>query len=169
MSDGRGPAAADCVPAAEEPWSLLLREAARAVSLSVREALGVAGVTDIRPGDVLLLALLSNGADTIGEIAARLDVSKQAIGKTIDSMVERAFVRRTVDESDRRRVELALTPEGQRAAGIAREARLAAEARLVASIGEEHARAMRAGLREFVAVERGERPTFRFSRWADRA
>lgn len=163
MSDAR-PAAAGHEQRTGEPWSLLLREAGRAINVAVREELVAAGFVELRPGDVLFLALLAIGADTIGELASRLDVSKQAIGKTVDSMVARGLMARTADDADRRRVTLTLTPAGARAAGVARSARLAAESRLVAALGETHARALRDGIRAFVESERGEAPRFRYSR-----
>ncbi len=132
--------------------------------MAVRQELVAAGFVELRPGDVLFLALLAMGADTIEELASRLDVSEQAIGKTVDSMVARSLVARTADDADRRRVTLTSTPAGARAAGVARSGRLAPESRFVAALGEAHACALLDGLRAFAESERGEAPRLRYSR-----
>lgn len=59
-----------------------------------------------------LLALLVDGAAVSSTLAARLTVKPPTVTAVVDGLVSRGLVTRQVDPRDRRRLPLALTPEG---------------------------------------------------------
>lgn len=73
-------------------------------------------VTDDRvtPSQLKVLKLVARtNARRIGDVADFLAVSNAAASKAVDRLVRRGLVRRTEAASDRRAVELSLTPEGR--------------------------------------------------------
>ena len=71
-----------------------------------------------------LLALLASGDDRASRLAKKLAVAKPTITAIIEGLVERGYVSRRLDAHDRRVVQLAITPAGERALRRA-EARVA--------------------------------------------
>ncbi len=64
---------------------------------------------------VKILTLVSQaGTQTVGDVAALLNISDAAASKSVDRLVQRKLVKRTERPADRRAIELALTAEGQR-------------------------------------------------------
>jgi DNA-binding MarR family transcriptional regulator len=59
-----------------------------------------------------LLALIATGADRASHLAGRLALGRPTVSATIDTLVERGFVSRTVADDDRRVVRLTVTPSG---------------------------------------------------------
>ena len=59
-----------------------------------------------------LLALLVDGAAMSSTLAARLTVKPPTVTAVVDGLVARGLVTRQADPHDRRRLPLALTPEG---------------------------------------------------------
>src|SRR5215510_7862447 len=59
-----------------------------------------------------LLALLVDGAAMSSTLAARLTVKPPTVTAVVDGLVARGLVTRQADPQDRRRLPLALTPEG---------------------------------------------------------
>ncbi|HUZ20719.1 MAG TPA: helix-turn-helix domain-containing protein [Acidimicrobiales bacterium] len=144
------------LPPSSWPWPWLLRGAGQVVEQRVRSALAGAGIEELRPGDVLFLALLARGIDTIDALARNLEVTRQAVSKTVDSLVRRGYVVRAVGGADRRRVELRLSDTGADAARVARSAREEEERRLEAALGPAAAQA-RAAIALFIADSPGVR------------
>lgn len=62
----------------------------------------------------LLKLIARSETHNISQVAAFLGVSNAAASKGVDRLVRRGLLRRTEAESDRRAVEVALTPEGKR-------------------------------------------------------
>jgi transcriptional regulator, MarR family len=61
-----------------------------------------------------VLSLLHRGAiETMGDVAAKLGVSKGAATQILDVLVAKKLVRRTLDQHDRRVVRLQLTAQSQ--------------------------------------------------------
>jgi len=61
-----------------------------------------------------VLAHLSEGPLTASELARRRRVSLQSMGELVQSLVERGWIARTPNPSDRRQQQLALTEHGRR-------------------------------------------------------
>lgn len=66
----------------------------------------------------LMLSLLAQGGSaTAGDVCASLAQSAANLTRVADSLVQRRFITRGQDESDRRRVVLTLLPEGEKLLG----------------------------------------------------
>ncbi len=61
-----------------------------------------------------ILDMVGNRVDKPSQLARMLDVSPPAVSALSEKLEERGLLLRTVSASDRRRVHLALTPEGER-------------------------------------------------------
>lgn len=61
----------------------------------------------------VLAALKVHGAHTLGELAERERVTAPSMNRTVNCLEESGYLTRTPDEADRRKVNIALTPEGR--------------------------------------------------------
>ena len=61
----------------------------------------------------VLAALWVHGSHTLGELAARERVSAPSMNRTVNCLQESGYVSRAADESDGRKVVIALTDEGR--------------------------------------------------------
>jgi DNA-binding MarR family transcriptional regulator len=84
----------------------------------------------LEPGQMATLMRLSLMPAAMGELAKHLGVSVPTVSKSIDVLVERGWVERWVDPSDRRQTIVRLTPAGR---GIATAMKRQSE-RYVASL-----------------------------------
>lgn len=62
----------------------------------------------------VLMMLVHQGRQTMGQIATTLGVTKSAASQLLDSLIEQKFVERTIDENDRRIVYIELSKHGSR-------------------------------------------------------
>jgi DNA-binding MarR family transcriptional regulator len=74
----------------------------------------VAGKRASLPQLKLLTLVAGTDTHTIGDVAAFLGVSKAAAGQTVEKLVRRRWLRRTVEKTDRRTAKLWLTESGRR-------------------------------------------------------
>lgn len=79
----------------------------------VHSELARRGHPDVRPVHGFALQAVGAGGATAGELGARLGVSKQAAGKTVDGLVGQGYVARAVDPADARRKIVTLTARGR--------------------------------------------------------
>jgi MarR family transcriptional regulator, organic hydroperoxide resistance regulator len=82
-------------------WSLRQR------AMQVYEPLGV------RPTRVLLMELVDRGIDRPTQIAEVLEAVPPAVTAMVNELMQKGWLARERDESDRRRVHLLLTPSGR--------------------------------------------------------
>jgi DNA-binding MarR family transcriptional regulator len=68
----------------------------------------------IIPSQFGLMACLANQPCTVSELAANQGVSLPAISRSVNTLVERDWVKRIPLKHDRRAIRLELTPEGKR-------------------------------------------------------
>lgn len=61
---------------------------------------------------VMLICYIENGPHTVRGLAARLDISKPAVTRSLDRLEELNLARRVVDPADRRSVLIQRTREG---------------------------------------------------------
>ena len=94
-----------------------------------------------------VLQAIGTGGTTAAELGRRLGISKQAAGKTIDTLEHLGYARRGPDPADARRKAVRLTDRGYDC--LARSARIFDDlrARWAATIGEDRLRAIEADLR----------------------
>jgi DNA-binding MarR family transcriptional regulator len=140
-------ARADSANAVTEPASLTLKLIPRltrwAQTRVVNEDLGA----ELSLRQLSALQMIEDENTTLGDVARRLMVTPAVVTGLIDRLEKRGYVRRVGSSGDRRRVNLALTPEGGAAARRAEE-RLADEvAAKMANFSAEELRTIEKGLR----------------------
>jgi DNA-binding MarR family transcriptional regulator len=130
--------------------AILLTGGARVVADRLGEAVREAGVEDMRAAYGFVIRALAERGRTLTELAAMLDVSKQAAIKVVDEMERRGFLRREPHPEDRRQKLLALTEKGLTVRRAALAASLAMEDELRAELGDADVEAMRRALLAFL-------------------
>jgi DNA-binding MarR family transcriptional regulator len=117
MDEGTAPR-----PASELPTPWLLRRASQRYRDDLRRAIARAGHRDLpQQGFWALDRLASGGCDAV-QLALDLGITKQAVSRLVEQLVAAGYVERRPNSADRRRVSLALTAKGDRAAGVLRSA-----------------------------------------------
>lgn len=129
----------------------LLRHAHACYGAAMRAALKAAGFADIPKNGLYVLGglALQKGGRPLSRLIEELRISKQAAGQLVDTLVVRGYLRRDVDEEDRRRLTVALTERGRAAAKAMAAARTAVDTELTARMGRrevERARRVLAAL-----------------------
>jgi DNA-binding MarR family transcriptional regulator len=137
----------------EIPMPALLRHARAAYGLAMRKALEDAGYDDIPKNGLYVIGGLALGAGDVplASLIRDLRISKQAAGQLVDTLVNRGYLARNVDDQDRRRLIVTLTDRGRAAATTQAAARERVDAELLARVGAqciEHTRVALAALTE---------------------
>jgi DNA-binding MarR family transcriptional regulator len=111
------------------------------------------GHPDMRPMHGFVFQAIGAEGTTAVELGRRLGISKQAAGKTIDSLERLGYVERGPDPRDARRKMVRLTDRG--IDSLARSARIFDDLRAgwAKTLGEERLRAMEADLRKVTASD----------------
>lgn len=121
----------------------LMRAARGAYAQSIRAQLRAVGVDDLPRNGAFILA----GIDTTGgprqDLPAGLGVSKQAVSQVIDALVNRGYLTRNPDPSDRRRISLELTGRGQEVVDAVLRGVEDVDERLLEQVSAEQYAAMR--------------------------
>jgi DNA-binding MarR family transcriptional regulator len=135
-------------PLAAIPLPALLRHARTAYGAAMRRALEDAGYNDIPKNGLYVIGGLALGAGDVplATLIRDLRISKQAAGQLVDTLVNRGYLARTVDEQDRRRLVVTLTDRGRAAAATQRTARERVDAALLAKVGPQCIQQTRAAL-----------------------
>lgn len=105
------------------------------------------GHPEVRPMHGFVMQAIGMRGTTAVELGRTLGVSKQAAGKTVETLERLGYVERARDPHDTRRKIVRLTPRGLDA--LTRSARIFEELRegWAAKLGEERLRALEADLR----------------------
>ncbi|HEY7890245.1 MAG TPA: MarR family transcriptional regulator [Steroidobacteraceae bacterium] len=121
----------------EVPLPALLRHARTAYGLAMRKALDAAGYDDIPKNGLYVIGGLALGAGAVplAVLIRDLRISKQVAGQLVDTLVNRGYLARNVDEQDRRRLVVTLTDRGRAAAAKQAAARERVDAQLLAKVG----------------------------------
>jgi len=121
------------------PLPALLRHARNAYGSAMRRALEEAGYDDIPKNGLYVIGGLALGAGDVplAALIRDLRISKQAAGQLVDTLVNRGYLARNVDEQDRRRLVVTLTDRGRAAAATQAAARERVDAELLAKVGPE--------------------------------
>jgi DNA-binding MarR family transcriptional regulator len=111
------------------------------------------GHPDMRPMHGFVLQAVGPDGSTAAELGRLLGVSKQAAGKTVDSLERLGYLERGTDPRDARRKVVRLTPHGLDA--LYRSARIFDElrARWAHAIGEDRLRALEDDLRKVTPAD----------------
>jgi DNA-binding MarR family transcriptional regulator len=95
------------------PLARLLAMTLRWMVDELHRRLAARGWSGVRPAYGFVLLAVRAGPTTPVELAATLDVSKQAASKVADAMVADGLLTKVVDEHDSRRRRLALSARGE--------------------------------------------------------
>lgn len=129
-----------------DPASLDLGHLASFVALAYEErvhaALEAAGLTGLRQAHGYVFQHLLAVEPTLGELAARMEVSQQAASKVVAELCELGYVERTIDPHDARIRRIRLTEQGLRAVAVARAARTELDERLSGALPVDEVRRM---------------------------
>jgi DNA-binding MarR family transcriptional regulator len=134
------------------PWNpedivipALLRHARVTYGLAMRRALAATGYDDIPKNGLYVIGGMALDRDDIplSQLIKELRISKQAAGQLVDALVMRGYLKRQVDEDDRRKLTVTLTERGRAAAATQAAARHDIDAALIARVGEDDVRRMR--------------------------
>lgn len=88
----------------------------------IQQGLAHRGFDDVRPMHGFAFARLSGSPATASELAMHLGVTKQAAAQLVDYLVERGYLRRDPDPTDRRARMLVLTEHGRACTAAADQA-----------------------------------------------
>ncbi len=125
--------------------------------------LATAGYAGYRRSDAAALRMLRRPA-SVGELAAGLAVTRQAARKVADGLEQRGYASTERDASDGRRVNIVLTPAGQRYAAAVVGVIRALNAELGERVDPAQLAAADAVLRAAIADEPGRRRAERLVR-----
>ncbi|WP_433207480.1 MarR family winged helix-turn-helix transcriptional regulator [Dactylosporangium sp. CS-047395] len=106
------------------------------------------GYGDVRFSHGYVFQHLVDASPTIGDLAARLDMTQQGASKIVAELERAGYVARVADVGDARVRRVELTPRGVEMLRVYRAARFRQEQRLVALYGAERLAAARALLVE---------------------
>ena len=143
----------------EVPLSALLYATRGTYTEAVRQAQAKIGCDDVPASGEFILSAMGWGGASLESVIRSMGVTKQTAGQAVDMLVERGYLERSHDPSDRRRVNLALTDRGRAAGRAARTAIEQVDSDLLARVGPEsiaHTRATLISLREIKLKNRGQ-------------
>ncbi len=117
----------------------LLRWARSTYGEVMHKALTEAGCDDIPSNGMYVIGGLAMGAGDapLSVLAQQLKLSKQAAGQLVETLVLRGYLKREVDEADRRRLTVTLTERGWHAAAVQRTERERIDAELERRVGAD--------------------------------
>ena len=127
-------------------WTLLLAERLNAETLAFLRA----EHPEVRYSHGFLFQQLVEGARPVGEIAANLGVTSQAVSKSVRELEALGYVSRSADPNDARVRRVALTARGRDAVEAAREIREHLNSRFASALGDERAAATARALADAV-------------------
>jgi DNA-binding MarR family transcriptional regulator len=149
----------------DTPWydtivmPALLRWARDTYGEAMRKALAAADCDDVPPNGMFVIGGLAMGAGDVplSVLVRQLKVSKQAAGQLVDTLVLRGYLKREVDEADRRRFTVALTERGWHAAAVQRAERERIDAGLESRVGSAAMTQTRRTLGALIEMARDEK------------
>ena len=122
--------------------------AGQAIAEAVRGRLDARGFAGLRFSHGFLVQRLVEDEQSIAALAAALEVTQQAVSKTVSELERLGYVRRRPDPRDARVRLVSLTDRGRAAVAAAREERAAVEAELRERHGPRRVAAATRVLRE---------------------
>jgi DNA-binding MarR family transcriptional regulator len=147
---GQTPGAAVAEPAGEAPGfelPLRLLLAFRVLIDELHAELARRGHPDMRPMHGFVFQAIGPGGTTAAELGRRLGISKQAAGKTIDTLEQLGYLERGPDPGDARRKVVRLTGRAIDALGLSARIFDDLRARWAEVLGADRLRVLEADLR----------------------
>jgi DNA-binding MarR family transcriptional regulator len=124
------------------------------VNTAVLDAVREAGYERLGPSHIAFLDQMGAGC-RMGELAARLSVTRAAVSQLADQLEALGLVRRSRDPLDGRAVIVEPTRAVERGWMVAREAVARVESRWRSALGERRFKAMVDSIERLVALEEG--------------
>src|ERR1022692_2737146 len=124
----------------------LMRAARGAYARSIRAQLHSVGVNDLPRNGAFIQGGIGGPSGPGQDLPSDLGVTKQAVSQLIDTLVNRGYLKRSLDPGDRRRIALELTELGQQAAAAVQRGVQAVDLQLLERVSPEQIDAMRSGL-----------------------
>jgi DNA-binding MarR family transcriptional regulator len=124
----------------------LMRSARGAYAQSIRAQLQLSGINDLPRNGAFILAGIDTSAGPGQDLPAELGVTKQAVSQVIEILVNRGYLERRSDASDRRRVVLELTDQGQQVVEAVLRGVAAVDRQLRERVSPEQIEGMRSAL-----------------------
>jgi DNA-binding MarR family transcriptional regulator len=142
----------------EVPLSALLYATRGTYTEAIRQAQAKIGCGDVpASGEFILSAMEWSGA-SLESVIRGMGVTKQTVSQAVEMLVDRGYLERSHDSSDRRRVNLSLTERGHDAGRAAKTAIEQVDSELKARVGPAsitHTRATLIALRDIKIKNRG--------------
>ena len=138
-------------PGYELPLRLLL--GFRSIIDALHAELAGRGHAELRPMHGFVFQAIGVDGTTAVELGRRLGISKQAAGKTIDSLARLGYVQRGADPADRRSKVVRLTGRGHDALRQSAEIFDDLRSRWAAAIGPQRLRLLEDDLRTLVPMD----------------
>lgn len=135
-----------------KPLTVLLEAASKSVLGSLTVRLRACGYDTVTESHLVLFGNLDCGATHAAQIAHRMQVSRQAISKTLRELQALGFVRLEDDPERRSQKLVVMTERGMQLALDARRELLAVEAAIAEEIGSEAMSLLRCSLEKFWAM-----------------
>ncbi|MEV5842325.1 MarR family transcriptional regulator [Streptomyces sp. NPDC051985] len=130
--------------------ALMLRAVYNRLTSEIQAAVNTAGLDDFRPVHGNVIPFVPEEGITVSTLAARLDLSKQAIGQVVEELERLGYVERRPDPGDRRARLLFLTDRGRAVRPVAEAASKAVERRWAELIGPDSLESLRTTLRDLL-------------------
>ena len=125
---------------------LLCFFASRAMETRVMDAVLAAGFDDITIAQARMFARISPDGTRLTDLAEQAQVTKQTAGFLVNQLERGGYVRREPDPDDARARLVRITPRGQAAVAVAREAESSVEAEWTRHLGRSTAAQLRRAL-----------------------
>ncbi|MFD7665078.1 MarR family winged helix-turn-helix transcriptional regulator [Streptomyces sp. NPDC059788] len=138
-------------PGFELPLRLFL--AFRVLVDELHDELARRGHPDVRPMHGFVFQAIGPDGSTAAELGRRLGVSKQAAGKTVDSLERLGYVERGADPRDARRKTVRLTDRGRDCLALSASIFDRLRADWAGRLGADRLRALEADLRSVTPAE----------------
>jgi DNA-binding MarR family transcriptional regulator len=111
-------------------------------------------VSRITMAQLAVLRQLRNGPESVGRLGAEVGLAPASVTRLVDRLEKRGLVARSRDGEDRRRVDVRLTPDGERVLGESKVFRGSDMHLAVEAMTSEERRVLTDGLKRFVELAR---------------
>jgi DNA-binding MarR family transcriptional regulator len=150
------PTTTDVDPELTKVLDVVLGASRTLVAVSAQSIASVLDQVDVMQFRILVV-VASTGPCSLGGVAAAVDLHISTASRTCDRMAAIGLLNRSPSATDRRNLELTLTPEGEAVVGRVLRRRRAALESVLARLGARKRRRLGAALRDF-AEAAGEPP-----------
>jgi DNA-binding MarR family transcriptional regulator len=130
-------------PEQHAPLARLLSMAARQMAIDLNDKLTEAGVTGQRDSWNNVMPHIPPSGIRLTELAARANMTKQAMAELVAEIERRGYLQRTTDPADRRAKIITFTDQGWATVNLALAALAELEAEITGRLGEPEVRQLR--------------------------